>query len=407
MSEARIDFIKEQLAAGKSADEIRREAISQGHGTDGFDDDFAAASGAGVPVPVAPSVEAQVVPDAAPAANTAVMPEVVPEASVPPTGSGFIGAVDLLKESFSIAKDNLKLVGGFVVAVLGLLVIGGLFLGAVLLTAGMTAGGGVLSLLIGIVLYLVWLIGFVVATTGLVYAFIKRREGVGYWAGVSWCFRHFWHIFWIALLIQLITSGGYLFLLIPGLVVGLYTSFAMFVFISEGEKGFSALLRSTQLVYGNWWGVVGRVLLFLLVLLAAGLGLGLAAGIFSMLLGAISGTLAAVLMVSVFAVFYMFLIGWGISLSVVMMESLQSFKPKTGELWDTMKTTRIIYIILAVIGIPMMFILQGASFSDMTGGTAGTDADWYLEDDSFGSDWEAELERSIQEQIQLELEAQS
>ena len=400
MSEERVQFIKEQLAAGKSADEIRREAISHGHGTQDFDADFAAASGAAAAPTVstgpAPESAAAVPPPAPEAAATGAVPP--PVAAAPAAISsteGFIGAFALIQESFAVAKNNIGLLGGFLAAAIGLIVLGGVLFGLFVLVGGMSLTGGApaaLPLLVGIAVYLAWLMAFIIASVGLVYALMKRREAVSYWNGVSWALKHFWQIFWISLLMQLVISGGYLFLIIPGLVVALYASFGLFTYISEGQTGLTALLRSTELVYGNWWGVLGRILLFIVTLVAIVLGFAILAGVVGSVLTMLDGLglILGVLGVLTFVAFYLFTIAWGISFSVVMIESLQSFKPTKGNLWDTMKTTRIIYIVLAVIGVPMMFLIQGANFYNPTSGIgADPGAEWYLEDDAFLQELEA------------------
>ena len=415
MSEERVQFIKEQLAAGKTVDDIRREAISHGHGTDGFDDDFVTAS-AGAPTPG--SVATEGVPPPAPAASDTAVPAPAavpaPDQAVPGPAQPLIGAIELITESFKATKDHLSLIGGFFLAALGLLAVGGGV--AVLVTtmfgASLMGASGVAALvpiLLGVALYLAWLIAFVIAVTGLMYAIVKRREQVGYWQGVRWAASHFWSIFWVSLLLQLVISGGYVFLVIPGLVVALYTSFALYALIGEQQTGLKALLRSTELVYGHWWGVLLRAVLFILALVAVGLVVGFLAGLLSGLISAITGPnlVVATIMGVVFGGIYFFALGWGAFFAILLFESLQQLKPTAGNLWDTMKTTRIIYIVLAVIGVPAMILIQSLSFYDGYQDTTMDGPELIIGTDGLSDDWSTEFEAELQEEILRELEGQN
>ncbi len=55
----------------------------------------------------------------------------------------------------------------------------------------------------------------------------------------------------------LVVVGGYVLLLIPGIILSLVLIFSRFAYVKEGKKGLSALLRSRDLVKGNWWQVFG------------------------------------------------------------------------------------------------------------------------------------------------------
>ena len=74
--------------------------------------------------------------------------------------------------------------------------------------------------------------------------------------------------FWISLLVGLATLGGFILLIIPGIIFSVWFIFSLFIFISEGLKGTAALKRSKQLVKGIWWPILGRVIVLgILVLL--------------------------------------------------------------------------------------------------------------------------------------------
>lgn len=65
----------------------------------------------------------------------------------------------------------------------------------------------------------------------------------------------------ISIIVAAITYGATLFLIIPGLIVGLWFLFSVYVFADERLTGMDALMRSKSYVVGRWWNVFGYILL--------------------------------------------------------------------------------------------------------------------------------------------------
>ena len=65
---------------------------------------------------------------------------------------------------------------------------------------------------------------------------------------------------WVYFLTNSIVVGGFLMLVVPGILFAVWFSFALYVFAAEGLTGMEALKRSRALVAGNWWGVGYRFL---------------------------------------------------------------------------------------------------------------------------------------------------
>lgn len=63
---------------------------------------------------------------------------------------------------------------------------------------------------------------------------------------------------WIVILVSLLVILGFFLLVIPGIILGIWYSFAEQVFILENTRGYSALKRSKELVKGYWWPVFWR-----------------------------------------------------------------------------------------------------------------------------------------------------
>jgi hypothetical protein len=66
---------------------------------------------------------------------------------------------------------------------------------------------------------------------------------------------------WIFLLTGFIVSGGYLLLIIPGVIFTVWFAFAQFIMPGENIHGMAALLKSREYVRGHWLDVALRLFL--------------------------------------------------------------------------------------------------------------------------------------------------
>jgi len=71
----------------------------------------------------------------------------------------------------------------------------------------------------------------------------------------------FGRVFWVMILAGLIIFGGYILLIIPGVILAIYFSFVVYVAVVEKKGGTEALWRSKSLVLGHFWRVLGITLL--------------------------------------------------------------------------------------------------------------------------------------------------
>jgi len=85
----------------------------------------------------------------------------------------------------------------------------------------------------------------------------------------------------LAFLSGLILFGASLLFIIPGIILSLYFSFALYILIAEDTGGMKALLKSKEYIKGHWWAVAGRIG-FLIVLY---LGIMIIYGILSAIFG--------------------------------------------------------------------------------------------------------------------------
>ncbi len=66
--------------------------------------------------------------------------------------------------------------------------------------------------------------------------------------------------FWLYLLFFALTVAGFVFLIVPGVVMMVWFSFAVFILAGKGDAGITALLESREYVKGFWWPVFVRLL---------------------------------------------------------------------------------------------------------------------------------------------------
>ena len=72
--------------------------------------------------------------------------------------------------------------------------------------------------------------------------------------------RRFFSYLWISLLSGFVVLGGFILLIIPGIILSIWFSLGLYVLVAEDRRGMNALLRSKQLVQGYWWPVFWRFL---------------------------------------------------------------------------------------------------------------------------------------------------
>lgn len=68
--------------------------------------------------------------------------------------------------------------------------------------------------------------------------------------------------------------GASLIFLIPGIILGIFLIFSGLIYVKENEKGMKALVLSREYIRGHFWGVVGRLTVFSLLLSAFNLLVG-------------------------------------------------------------------------------------------------------------------------------------
>jgi hypothetical protein len=73
---------------------------------------------------------------------------------------------------------------------------------------------------------------------------------------------------WVMVLSVLAYMGGFLLLIIPGIIFAVWFAFSYFTLVLEGKRGTDAMKTSKGYVRGRWWPVAGRIFAVIVVMLA-------------------------------------------------------------------------------------------------------------------------------------------
>lgn len=230
-----------------------------------------------------------------------------PSASLP-AGAPLPGAGALLSEAWALFLDRITtFLGIMLVPMLAVaLGLGGVFaLGYLGPQLAGTAG-----IALPIILFALFMILLVViqlwGQVALIIAVKDRAEGVG----ISLAFKRGGKLIlpylWVSILSGFITMGGFILLVVPGIIFAIWFSLALCVLVAENERGMNALLKSKEYVRGIWGGVFWRLLSIMVVSMLVAL---VASFVLSFVpYGDIFSQLIITLFVTPFSMIYLFLL---------------------------------------------------------------------------------------------------
>ena len=213
---------------------------------------------------------------------------------------------------------------------------------------------------------------FANAASGLIYIYLLaailavwlRADCVAVADGLRWANKNFSSIWWMAIVLFLVQFTGYLLFIIPGLVILGYTLLAYPVRVAEERRGLAALVRSTALVYGNWWGVLGRTVVLGLTFIPLYI-LGIL--IFFLLSSSLGISPENVWLESIFWLIGAYTLAISAKANGVLYQSLVTLDDTfVAEQWSRTKVT---YTILAWLGAPatvVLFVLGSVLLSSIT-----------------------------------------
>lgn len=140
------------------------------------------------------------------------------------------------------------------------------------LSSGIFEGTGSFSVLGVVIISIIAIIAFVIFVALMVFIYAgfyglnvkKRKYSWKEIVSVAKC--NFWKMLGRGILFMLVLMVLYLLLIIPGIIFSIYFIFSAFIWFNEPSKGFIySLKKSMQLVRGRWWKTFGYVLLAILL----------------------------------------------------------------------------------------------------------------------------------------------
>jgi len=217
-----------------------------------------------------------------------------PQSPVPPQTltASLPGATAIFGQAWNLYKQRLGTFLGIMIipmlVLIGFLALlaGGGFLGLTLLSLKFAVGGIGVLIVLAIVFFVAIFISQAWGQTALLYAIKDSQERIG----VIEAYRRGWHkivsYWWVVLLVGSITMGGFLLLIVPGIIFSTWFSLAIFILIVEDLKGMNALLKSREYVKGKWGSIFWRFLFIGIISIIISLVPALIFGFFKIPLGA-------------------------------------------------------------------------------------------------------------------------
>ncbi|MFA6554760.1 MAG: hypothetical protein WCS89_04650 [Candidatus Paceibacterota bacterium] len=169
------------------------------------------------------------------------------------------GPVSLFISAWQLFKNNWKVIVPIVIAPTAVMYIGQIF--------AMTRNP--LLILIAIIMILVAIVFYVPMQSAAIGAIhrLSTEPGVAikFKDQYKFGFKYFWSVILLVIIQTLVFFGSAVFLVIPGIIVGVYVGMYLFTLVLENKKGLSALEESYSLVSGRWFETFGRILFLALV----------------------------------------------------------------------------------------------------------------------------------------------
>tara|TARA_B100000508_G_scaffold102982_2_gene81378 strand:- start:1748 stop:3379 length:1632 start_codon:yes stop_codon:yes gene_type:complete len=316
MSPELLKAVQERLELGYSHDDIKNELRSVGYSEEVLDAVLAEATGEGGPAPIPmPGATA----DSAGQAGVLQLPSVS----------------SLFTNGFNYAASRLDLAALLAVP----------YIGALVLEYMANESGETMFVMGAALVTLVAVIAYFVVMAMLLFTVVNHDRRVSLNESFEWARKGIWGLLWIYLLSFLVTMGGFMLLIIPGIIISLYIYFAQYVYITEGKRGMEALMRSRDLVWGNWWAVALKLLGITLILFGVFLVFGFIIGLATISLEGNAFDLVFEIITQVFSAFATII---GFHIGADLYRSLASAKPVPSSDFIDAKTK---YVGLVAVGL--------------------------------------------------------
>jgi hypothetical protein len=183
---------------------------------------------------------------------------------------------ELFLRTVKVAKGSLSNLGkGILFSIFSVLIFGGGAMAFIAYGAYLTEA----SFWVSVGLFLVWIILFILllsaSLTSIIRSILRRDKGEDYKEHIRWSFSNIIAILLVGLYVNIFTQIGFSLLIIPGVIIAVYTLFAVLLTISGESEGLAALVLSASIINGRFFPVLGRALagaMIMLLLLVLALG---------------------------------------------------------------------------------------------------------------------------------------
>jgi hypothetical protein len=164
----------------------------------------------------------------------------------------------LFTDAWALVKHNMLLYVGILAVPMLLSYAAGLFMPSQNTAVATTAEW---------MIYMVLMVVSVLASILMTIAFTLALDNPSLSVGQAYrsSLRFFWSYLGLSILMSLILIVAFILLVIPGIIVSVWFSFATFVLILEGASIKDSLKRSREYVRGRWWGVFGRLIVMTVI----------------------------------------------------------------------------------------------------------------------------------------------
>jgi len=296
---------------------------------------------------------------------------VPPSSTTPATTTLLIPkGVDLLKESWETYQKFWKKFLGMMfvpgILILPLILIFVLYALASFIGHATNQPEGVMSIInvtlgfLGILAIFLFIPGGMVSSYGQIFIIRGLDKNIKVWQAFKEALSYFWRYLGLYILMGLALFLGFLALVIPGIVMYIWFSFAVFVLAFENIGGSAALKRSKALVQGFWWTVAARFVFWMILIGIVSLVLDLPGIIAAQLgLSEIGVLLIGLPFLLVRIALNLFIIPGAFIYSYLIYKNLKAVKEKNAGMQDGMDVGKKVGIVVLVIVYFFSFFLLG------------------------------------------------
>jgi len=162
--------------------------------------------------------------------------------------------------------------------------------------------GGV-AVTVGWIVTVLGIVAAILSTIALVYAVRNDKQ---FDESYDYAFKNLFHYLWIVFLVSIISLGGMFLGIIPAFIFSIWFGLVCYIFVSEGDRGLGALLKSKEYVRGYFWPIVLRLIVIMFISLAVSVMAGILGAIIGSYIGfAITGIVSQ-LIIAPFLTVYLY-----------------------------------------------------------------------------------------------------